>query len=162
MTLTQNQTRTPTVAARFFSNLAGTCAHALLRLVPDQAPKTGHQKRSQFRFEVPARIAFPGGRCRNGRCDCSPASRERFEGTLMSGPQYLAASVKERLAAECHSTSFKHALYWLMRNLFKIPRGAAGVNVRGFLAGVSTRKPSRTWVWVHFHLLTRAKAQFHP
>src|ERR1700761_1632454 len=54
--------------------------------------KTGHQKRSQFRFEVPARIAFPGGRCRNGRCDCSPASRERFEGTLMSGPQYLAAS----------------------------------------------------------------------
>src|SRR5580704_9038119 len=89
--------------------------------------KTGHKKRSQFRFEVPARIAFPGGRCRKGRCDCSPASRERFEGTLMSGPQYLTASIEERLAAECHSTSFKHALYWLMRNLFKIPRGAAGV-----------------------------------
>jgi hypothetical protein len=47
----------------------------------------------------------------------------------MSGPQDIAASFEERLAAECHSTSFKHALYWLMRNLFKIPRGARGVNV---------------------------------
>jgi hypothetical protein len=68
-----------------------------LRLVPDQAPKTGHQKRSQFRFEVPARIASPGGRCRKGRCDCSPASRERFEGTLMNGPQDLAAGLKRAL-----------------------------------------------------------------
>jgi hypothetical protein len=59
--------------------------------------KTGHQKRSQFRFEVPARIASPGGRCRKGRCDCSPASRERFEGTLMNGPQSLAASLKRAL-----------------------------------------------------------------
>jgi hypothetical protein len=47
----------------------------------------------------------------------------------MSGPQSIAASVAERLAAECHSTSFKHAHYWLMRNLLKIPRGARGVNI---------------------------------
>src|ERR1700733_4734640 len=31
-------------------------------------------------------------------------------------------------AAEHHSTSFKHALFWLMRNLLKIPRRFAGVN----------------------------------
>jgi hypothetical protein len=36
-----------------------------------------------------------------------------------------------RLAAEFHSTSFKHALYWLMRNLLKISRGRAGVNILG-------------------------------
>ncbi len=68
------------------------CAHALMRLVPNQAPE-----RSQFRFEVPARIASPGGRCRKGRCDCSPASRERYEGTLMSEPQTIAAGLKRAL-----------------------------------------------------------------
>jgi hypothetical protein len=40
---------------------------------------------------------------------------------------------QERLAAILHSTSFKHALYWLMRNLLKISRVAAGVNIPGFL-----------------------------
>jgi hypothetical protein len=74
------------VAARFSLDSAGSIA--LTRRCAS-CRKTGHQKRSQFRFEVPARIAFPGGRCRNGRCDCSPASRERFEGTLMNGPQFL-------------------------------------------------------------------------
>ena len=39
-------------------------------------------------------------------------------------------------AAEHHSTSFKHALFWLMRNLFKIPRGGVVVNGSGFM-GVS-------------------------
>src|ERR1700733_11778178 len=38
---------------------------------------------------------------------------------------------QERLAAELHSTSFKHALYWLMRNLLKISRVTAGVNISG-------------------------------
>jgi hypothetical protein len=39
---------------------------------------------------------------------------------------------QERLAAVLHSTSFKHALYWLMRNLLKISRVTAGVNYSGF------------------------------
>ena len=43
---------------------------------------------------------------------------------------------EERLAAVLHSTSFKHALYWLMRNLLKISRVTAGVNILGF-SGVS-------------------------
>jgi hypothetical protein len=43
---------------------------------------------------------------------------------------------KSALLRNATATSFKHALYWLMRNLFKIPRGAAGVNVGGILAGI--------------------------
>src|SRR5277367_1587505 len=43
---------------------------------------------------------------------------------------------EERLAAVLHSTSFKHALYWLMRNLLKISRVTAGVNIPG-LSGVT-------------------------
>jgi hypothetical protein len=57
----------------------------------------------------------------------------------MSGPQDLTASFEERLAAECHSTSFKHALHWLMRNLLKIPRGALGVNVGRIYVGILAR-----------------------
>jgi hypothetical protein len=56
---------------------------------------------------------------------------------------------QERLAAVLHSTSFKHALYWLMRNLLKIPRVTAGVNIPGSLrvtwllvSGVEARSES--------------------
>jgi hypothetical protein len=130
------------VAARF--SLFRTEAFALTRGCASYRtgrPNLRHQKRSQFRFEVPARIAFPGGRCRKGRCDCSPASRKRFEGTLMSGPQVLLPELRAP-AAECHSTSFKHALYWLMRNLLKITRVASAVNIRGQPALVSTTFPA--------------------
>jgi hypothetical protein len=35
-----------------------------------------------------------------------------LEGPRMNGPQGIAASFEERLAAGSRSTSFKHALYW--------------------------------------------------
>ena len=88
------------MTARFFP-IGHIRARALLRLVQNQIFGR-HLERSQFRFEVPARIASPGGRCRKGRCDCSPASRERFEGTLMNGPQNLAASLKRALPGKAH------------------------------------------------------------
>ena len=47
---------------------------------------------------------------------------------------------KSALLRNATATSFKHALYWLMRNLLKISRGTAGVNVEWILAGVSAQQ----------------------
>jgi hypothetical protein len=112
----KNQTKTSTVAARFFSP-ARDEHRALTRAVAPRAGLgTGKKapKRSQFRFEVPARIAAQGGWCRKGRCDCSPASRKRCEGTLMREPQSNSAVLKHALlqisrSKPRHSTSSGHA-----------------------------------------------------
>jgi len=65
------------VTARFFPHPVE--AFALTR-IPRAGSGTGKPgtERSQFRFEVPARIAFPGGRCRKGRCDCFPCITQAF------------------------------------------------------------------------------------
>ena len=59
------------------------------------------------------------------------------------GRKILLPVFKSALLRNATATSFKHALYWLMRNLLKIPRGAAGVNVEWILAGIGAWKPFR-------------------
>jgi hypothetical protein len=129
------QTKTSTVAARFFSDRVGPghiCAHALLRLVPNRAPE---KKPVPFRSSGPHSLPRREVSQRPMRlfpCITRAFWRDPDEWAARSYCQF-----QERLAAECHSTSFKHALYWLMRNLLKIPRGAAAVNVRWISAGLS-------------------------
>ena len=91
---------------------------AYARCCPSR-PENQAPERSQFRFEVPACIVSQGGRCRNGRCDCFPASHKTLcRDPLLKGPQVSPASLKR--------------LIRLMRNLFKITRSALAVNARGY------------------------------
>src|ERR1700722_7678258 len=119
------QTRTWTVTARFFCDPAGDIhAYALLRPVPNRAlekkpvPFRSSGPHSLPRREVsqrPMRL-FP--------CITRAFWRDPDEWAAISCRQFPV-----RLAAKFHSTSFKHALYWLMRNLLKIASRRTGVNI---------------------------------
>ena len=75
--------------AFFSASRQGVCAYAPLRLMPNQAPE---KKPVPFRNSGPH--SLPRWKVSQRPSDCFPASRERFVGTLMSGPQDVTASLR--------------------------------------------------------------------